>query len=89
MFPRAGGAPVNPEPTPIVVVIPGASFMDVTVDDAGDVRIACPGCGCSQTFRVRPGRHELAAFAHEDECPVHARIQQAIAEYERRHVNRG
>lgn len=75
--------------TPVFVVFPGASLMDVT-PVAGGLRVECPGCGAMQVFTPpRNGEHQHWAFTHEDECPVHARIEAAIARYERRVVRRG
>jgi len=60
------------------VMFPGASLMKFTVLDDG-LHVKCPGCGREQVFR-----EELAAdFAHEDGCPVFARIQRATRLYER------
>ena len=66
---------------PILLVFPGASLMDIHVVPEG-VRVACPGCGVVQVFTA-VGVTGSAAFVHEDDCPVHARIREAIRRYER------
>ena len=67
-----------------VLVLPGASLMEVTLLNDG-VRLRCPGCGTEQVYR-EGGSQE---FVHEDACPVYSRIANAVARYEREVVKRG
>ncbi len=60
---------------PIVVVMPGASLMDITPKPWG-VEVRCPGCGNVQYFNVTSGS---VAFIHEDDCEVHAQIRSALS----------
>ena len=67
-----------------VLIIPGASLMDITPLDNG-VRVRCPGCGSEQEFRGKGHRK----FTHERRCPVYAQIERAVDVYERDVVKRG
>ena len=67
-----------------IIILPGASLMEITPLNDG-VRVRCPGCGNVEEFHGKGER----AFAHEDRCPVHARIEKAIRRYERDEVKRG
>lgn len=69
-----------------VVLVPGASLMDITATEAGAI-IRCPGCG--GWIEVRVGDDGSRPMTHEDECPVLARIEAAIAAYTRRTVRQG
>ena len=70
-----------------VLLLPGLSLMELTPIGDGAVRLRCPGCGSVAVLRIE--ETGTRAFVHEDDCPVHARIEAAIAAYERQHVNRG
>lgn len=57
----------------IVVFFPGASLMEIATVDGG-LHVRCPGCGNEQIYRGE----RAADFEHDDGCPVHAQIQQAL-----------
>lgn len=58
-----------------VLVMPGASLMDIT-PTAGGVEVRCPGCGNVQVFTASgPAR-----FLHEADCEVHRSITSQTAQ---------
>ena len=60
--------------TPVLVVFPGASLMDIR-PVAGGVEVHCPGCDTTQLFRGdEPGTMRQDAFEHAGDCPVHMYI---------------
>ena len=66
-----------------VVLFPGASLMEITSLEDG-VRVRCPGCDKEQDYH-----DDMSGdFVHEDRCPVHARIKEAVRLYTRE-ANRG
>ena len=74
--------------TPIMVM-PGASLMEITTVPGG-LNVRCPGCG--ESLYVRDERARCGgtmSLAHEDDCPVYARINDAIERYERNLVRYG
>jgi hypothetical protein len=65
---------------PAVIVMPGASLMEITFV-AGGARVRCPGCDADQEFRT--GTASPAAFVHFEGCPVYRRILNALEQFER------
>ena len=64
--------------TAIMVMMPGASLMEITTVPGG-LNVRCPGCGESLVIcdsEVEKGGN--MSLAHEDDCPVYARINDAI-----------
>ena len=73
----------------IMLVMPGAALMEITKIPAG-VRVRCPGCG--EVLIIRDSDAERGgdlSLAHEDDCPIHARINDVIEAYERNTVRYG
>ncbi len=66
--------------TPVLVVFPGASLMDIR-EVPGGFEVRCPGCGATQHYQVGP-TVQHGTFVHEDGCYVHARIQKANLRYQ-------
>ena len=64
-----------------LLVLPGASLMEVRHLATGITSVRCPGCGATKVFTApQPaGGVTSAAFVHEDDaCPVLKRIQAAL-----------
>ncbi len=64
-----------------IVLVPGASLMDIRQLAVGMVRVRCPGCGATMVMTARSaGAASQLTFVHEDaECPVLVRIEAALA----------
>lgn len=72
-----GGAPLT------IVILPGASLLDIQPLADGMTLVRCPGCGATRVFTARPAGAAIShvAFVHEeDDCPVLVRIEAALAE---------
>ncbi len=64
---------------PTILILPGASLLEITQDANGDVSVRCPGCGESWQFApTGPGLHETT-LRHDDACLVLATIREAQA----------
>ena len=63
-----------------LLVLPGASLMEMRTLGTGITLVRCPGCGATKVFTAQPaGGVTSAAFVHEDDaCPVLRRIQAAL-----------
>lgn len=69
------GAPLT------IVILPGASLLDIRPLPNGMALVRCPGCGATAVFTARSvGAVSHVTFVHEDdECPILARIEAALA----------
>ena len=69
-----------PAATPTVVLLPGASLMDIRPLAESMTLVRCPGCGATRLFTSGPaGVTAHVAFVHEDDaCPIFVRIQAAL-----------
>lgn len=74
---------------PLILVLPGASLMEVT-DDGDSVRVHCPGCGGEITYHdadIQPGGRTDRNILHENDCPVLKKIRAAEARLARMTTN--
>jgi hypothetical protein len=64
-----------------IVILPGASLLDIRWLADGTTLVRCPGCGATLVYTVQSaGAVSHMAFVHEeDDCPVLARIEAALA----------
>ena len=64
-----------------IVILPGASLLDIQPLAPDMTLVRCPACGATKVFRARSaGAVSHVAFVHaDDECPVLARIESALA----------
>ena len=60
-----------------VLLLPGASMLDVSRSPAGVVTIHCPGCDDSWSFDPAVGDLLDVTLRHDDDCSVLARIRAA------------
>ena len=75
--------------TTAIVMMPGASLMEITAVPGG-LNVRCPGCGESLHVRDEQARSGgNLNLAHEDDCPVYRKIQDAIERYEHNVVRHG
>ena len=75
--------------TTAIMLMPGASLMELTTVPGG-LNVRCPGCGESlyvSDEQARSGGN--LSLAHEDDCSVYARINDAIERYDRNVVRYG
>lgn len=75
------GGSTAPDVSPVVWLFPGLSLMEVQRLAPDTLRVRCPGCGATMIMTARVAAH--GEFVHEnDDCPVLARIEAAIARLE-------
>ncbi|MEQ1897614.1 MAG: hypothetical protein ABL971_09555 [Vicinamibacterales bacterium] len=78
MMPDSPRPPAAPS---TVLLMPGASLMDIRPLATGGMRVRCPGCGATMVMTARSAAAvSQVTFVHEDDaCPVLAQIKVALA----------
>jgi hypothetical protein len=80
-MPDRPNRPSNASAPLTIVIMPGASLLDIRSLAEGVALVRCPGCCATMVLTSRwGGGASHMAFVHEDpDCPVLARIEAALA----------